>query len=278
MPFHKAQSVLKKILPERVFELLYRVATAEYYANQAVLDWIYYNIPRTDSEKRIMIDLIKTVLPHTMVGRGGLITTYKVVKDVERQDIEGCLVECGVARGGSAALMLLTSELFAPKNSARDARTAWLFDSFEGLPSSTTEDGFLRKPNHNNKSSWDLAEGYCLGALEEVEELLFKKLEFDTSKVFLIKGWFQDTLPEHKDKVGDIAVLRLDGDWYESTKCCLENLYDNVIEGGYVIVDDYALVGCRKAADEFLTSQGEHPEIIPDGRGGGWFKKKRQPR
>jgi len=152
--------------------------------------------------------------------------------------------------------------------------TTWLFDSFEGLPEPTAEDGILRKPQGKDKSSWDLAKGYCLGTQEEVEDLLFNEFGFNRDKVHLVKGWFQDTLPVYRDRVGDIAVLRIDGDWFESTRCCLENLYDNVVKGGYVIIDDYALVGCRKAMDEFFAGRGKDmPEVVLDSRGGGWFKK-----
>ena len=271
MPFAKTQSILKKVLPDRVFDGLYRVATTGYYAKQRMADWWFYHTPKRDRYEREAVDLIKEVLPYTMVGRYGLIATYKVVRDTEGQSIGGCLVECGVARGGSATLMLLTSAVY--RNFLSISREAWLFDSFAGLPEPTAEDGVLRKPQGKDKSSWDLAKGYCLGTQEEVEDLLFNKFGFDRDKVHLVKGWFQDTLPEYREQVGDIAVLRIDGDWFESTKCCLENLYDNVVEGGYVIIDDYGLVGCKKATDEFFSSRGENPEVVLDGRGGGWFKK-----
>lgn len=89
----------------------------------------------------------------------------------------------------------------------------------------------------------------------------------------MVKGMFQDTLPNYWNEIGDIAVLRLDGDWYESTKCCLEWLYDNVLDGGYVIIDDYNLVGCRKALDEFIASRNIKVDIIEDERGGCWFQR-----
>jgi len=210
------------------------------------------------------------ILPYTMVGRKGLVATYKIVELAETQLVKGNFVECGIARGGSVALMLLSSSIARRTLYRRDT---WLFDSFEGLPEPTAEDGVLRKPQGKDRSSWDLAKGYCLGTQEEVEDLLFNKFGFSRDKVHLVKGWFQDTLPQYRERVGDIAVLRIDGDWYESTKCCLENLYDNVVDGGYVILDDYALVGCRRAVDEFFVGK-EYPEMILDGRGGGWFKKK----
>jgi len=280
MPLARTQLALKKLLPDRIFEWLYQSATAGYYAKQGVADCVYYHTPRIDDDKWVAKELTSYVRPYTMVGRGGLIATHEVVKRVEEEELEGCLVECGVARGGCAALMLMTSWVArrlkaSPDSTVDDGTTkeAWLFDSFEGLPEPTTDDGALQKPQGKDKSSWDLAKGYCLGTQEEVENLLFNQFAFSRNKVHLVKGWFQDTLPEYRERVGDIAVLRIDGDWYESTKCCLENLYDNVVDGGYVILDDYALVGCRKAVDEFFAGRGmDTPAVVLDGRGGGWFR------
>ena len=65
-----------------------------------------------------------------------------------------------------------------------------------------------------------------------------------------VKGWFQDTVP--KNNHGPIAILRLDGDLYASTKICLEHLYKKVVPGGFIIIDDYGLAGCKKAVDEFM--------------------------
>ena len=88
--------------------------------------------------------------------------------------------------------------------------------------------------------------------------------------IVIKKGWFQDTLPRAKSEIGKVAILRLDGDWYESTKCCLDNLYENVSPGGYVIIDDYGYwEGCRQALDEFLHARKigiELREIDHDGR------------
>ena len=90
---------------------------------------------------------------------------------------------------------------------------------------------------------------------------LFEKLKIVNYRI--IKGWFQDTLPQNIDKIGNIAILRLDGDWYESTKVCLEYLYDNVVEGGYILVDDYNFwPGCKKAVDEFFDNRKIFPNII----------------
>jgi hypothetical protein len=267
MPFNKAQSILKKVLPGKVFDDVYNLACWGYNQYQKAIDVKYYYLPRKSIGETKKVTTLRVVLPYTMVGRRGLIATYDAIYDIETRGVKGCLVECGVAKGGCSALMALVSREFSGN------RVSWLFDSFEGLPACTIEDGNPKIPKTDNKSADKLSEGFCLGTLEEVESLMFSTLRFDRNRTFLVKGWFQDTLPEYKSKVGDIAILRLDGDWYESTKCCLENLYDLVVDGGYVIIDDYDLVGCRKALNEFLNKRGEKTDMLLDGRGGGWFKK-----
>jgi hypothetical protein len=155
-------------------------------------------------------------------------------------------------------------------------RKSWLFDSYEGLPEQTEEDGIQETVTKNpeDRGAAIVAKGYCLGTFEEVEYLLFTKMGFSRDNVFMVKGWFQDTLLPHKDRVGDIAVLRIDGDWYESTKCCLENLYDNVTPGGYIIIDDYkSVIGCQKATDEFIQSRNLNVNLVFDKRGGCYFVK-----
>jgi hypothetical protein len=94
--------------------------------------------------------------------------------------------------------------------------------------------------------------GGC-GSLEENRRLLEETIGYDPRYLHYHKGWFQETLPRDSSLIDCIAILRLDGDWYASTKICLEYLYDKVLPGGFVIVDDYGhYAGCRKAVDEFI--------------------------
>lgn len=92
----------------------------------------------------------------------------------------------------------------------------------------------------------------------EVFRLLTETLRYPASTTHICKGWFQDTVP--KAEVEQIAILRLDGDWYESTKVCLDNLYHRVVSGGFVIIDDYGTYeGCKLAVDEFLDALPAKP-------------------
>jgi hypothetical protein len=183
---------------------------------------------------------------------------------VEENGIEGAFVECGVARGGCSALMASVAARY------KRARKTWLFDSFEGLPLPTQKD-YDQAGRSTGQHVHPLQQRSCLGTLNEVEELLFSHFSLNKSDIFLVKGWFQDSLPQYKQRVGPISLLRIDGDWYESTKCCLENLYDNVVAGGHVIVDDYGTCyGCMRAVDDFLRDRGLHPQLRHDGRGGSY--------
>ena len=159
----------------------------------------------------------------------------RAVQHVVSKGIPGDVVECGSARGGSAALMGLTLKSLGAH------RNLWLFDTFEGLPPPSAAD-----PDH------DIAELYTgafRGGDDEVGAL-FERLGI-LEGTRMVKGLFQDTLPTAE--VGAVAVLHLDGEWYESVRVCLEQLYDRVSPGGVIQFDDYGhWEGARRAVDEFL--------------------------
>ncbi len=180
-----------------------------------------------------------------------LSNVYDLAWSVEREKASGAFVECGVWRGGCAAV------LAAVAAAAGSARHTWLFDSFEGMPEATPEDKERAKTLGHNRTGGKLVPvGTNVATVDEVRELLFDDLRLDERLITIAKGWFQNTLPKYKSQVGPISILRLDSDWYESTKVCLENLYDQVISWGYVIIDDYgSFPGCRQAVDEFLGNR-----------------------
>jgi hypothetical protein len=198
------------------------------------------------------------LIPYAQQNYASLSSLYDLTKLVERNKIPGAFVECGVWRGGAAALMALIAK------DARSGRKTWLFDSFEGQPEASTLDtGEAAKQLARGRLTGRLVSvGTNVASIDEVKALLFGKLGLAIEDVLIIKGWFQDTLPSSKDHIGPIALLRIDGDWYESTKVCLDNLYDNVSEGGYIIIDDYGwFPGCRAAVDEFLRARHLKPEL-----------------
>jgi hypothetical protein len=189
-----------------------------------------------------MIALLERVGPYTLVGAWGLLTLYRLCREADRARISGAFVECGVFRGGCAGVMAALAGRGDPP------RRTWLFDSFEGLPAPSEQDSANRLARP----------GAFAAPIDDVRRLLFDELGADPALVSIEKGWFDRTLPAARQSIGPIAVLRLDADLYESTRCCLENLYEQVAPGGFVLIDDYyGWPGCRIAVDEFLASRGE---------------------
>ncbi len=223
------------------------------------LRWILAAPPRDwfDREKRA---LFRAVRDHTMSSYRRLSNLYDLCRLAEAERLAGAFVECGAWKGGGTAVMA------AVARSSGGGRTTWAFDSFEGLPDPGAADGPAAR-------RWA---GKCAAALEDAERLLFERLRLDRGRVILRKGWFRETLPAARDEIGPIAVLRLDADWHDSTLTCLECLYDAVVPGGFVILDDYGYwPGFRRAVDEFLAGRGISVRIVPVDRSGSWFRKPR---
>lgn len=259
------RSVVPESIYQPVYDLLFRsykdLLRKSYFRHIA---WYWFSSNR---KALFRSKLVYSVMPYSLVGSDGLEATFDAAWELAKRRVPGDFVECGVAQGGCSALMATVGRLAVP------SKRMWLFDSFEGLPSPTADDY-----DQNRKSTGNhvrpLVRGSCLGTREQVDSLLFSCFRFDRNSTFLVKGWFQHTLPVHKERIGPIALLRIDGDWYESTKCCLDNLYDSVSPGGYVIVDDYGVCfGCQRAVHEFFVRKGIHPRLIPDSRGGVRFSK-----
>lgn len=185
--------------------------------------------------------LMRAVKPYTMLSYARLSKLADIATELERLPVAGSFVECGVWNGGSAAVMAHAAQ--GPH------RPVWLFDSWEGLPDAEALDvSFTGEPGEM---------GMARGSVEAVHEVLFERLRLPRDAIRFVHGWFQETLPDLRGAVGPIALLHMDCDWYESVKCCLEQLYDQVVAGGYVVVDDYGhWEGCRRAVDEFLTARG----------------------
>lgn len=260
--------VLDFLLPRFFYQTIYKLLYSLYKINLRFLYFLkfkWYSV-FGDDKKKLKVKLTYQLLPYTMGGSKALENAFDLIFSIEKKKLNGAIVECGVAEGGTSAMMAMTSRLYSTI-----IRDKWLFDSFVGLPEPTKEDYVGGKTGNFVRP---LPKGSCLGTIEQVSELMFDKLKFSRDEVFLVKGWFQKTLPITKSKIGKIAILRLDGDWYESTLIPLTNLFDQIVTGGYVIVDDYlTCYGSKKAVDEFLKDRGLKINLIQDGRGGVWFEK-----
>lgn len=213
--------------------------------------------------------LLQAVAPYTMVGPERLANVYEMAQRAEATGLDGAFVECGVWRGGCVAIMAQVAER------AGHGRKTWLFDSFEGLPEPDERDGAEAHQYAAGRMGGALKPiDQCVAPMTAVHELLFERLGLDPAPIEIVKGWFQDTLPEARARIGPIALLRLDGDWYESTRVCFEALYDQVVPGGIVIIDDYGhWEGCRKATDEFMAARGIQAPLIAIDYTGRYFIK-----
>lgn len=203
---------------------------------------------RTFLASRPIEPSLRRVRPYTMTSNEGLLALGRQVRAVLADGIPGDFVECGVWRGGAAFLM---ADLLRQAG-VRD-RKVWLFDSFEGLPPPQAIDGASAIAYATSPDDPRYLDN-CRAMLDEVRRGAEALGLADRTE--LVQGWFEDSLPKARERVGPIAILRIDADWYSSVRCCLESLYDQVSDGGYVIFDDYdTWDGCAIAAHEFLGTR-----------------------
>lgn len=196
-------------------------------------------------DTRTVIDTIDKLSRFTMVCRENLFELCRHVHAVIALGISGDFVECGAWRGGAGFLM---ADLL--RQSGVSDRKVWLFDSFEGLPPPQPIDG----PVANAWARATHSESYRDNGRVSLDEVKQNAAELGlTPYLEFVKGWFDETLPAERTRVGPIAMLRIDADWHASIRCCLDNLYDQVVNGGFILLDDYfAYDGCAIAVHEFL--------------------------
>ena len=199
------------------------------------------------------VETIRAVRPYTMTSELRLAALCDAVRHVVASGIEGDIVECGVWRGGS---MMAVARTLLQLGTAD--RQLWLFDTFEGM----TEPGDADISLHGESASAlmrssdreDPASVWCRATLPEVEAAL-RGTGYDPARMHFVQGRVEDTLPARAP--ARIALLRLDTDWYESTRHELAHLYPRLSVGGVLIVDDYGhWQGARRAVDEYLEQQG----------------------
>jgi hypothetical protein len=196
-------------------------------------------------ESRDLPAILQRIHPHTMVPREALIELARQVRTVIEQSIPGQLVECGAWRGGASFLM---AEIL--KHAGVTDRRVWLFDSFEGIQPPAAIDGPSASAWARDKSGPMYFDNLRVGVEDAQRNADTLGLSSHTR---LVKGWFDETLPATREQIGPIALLRIDADWHASVLRCLEQLYDQVAEGGLIVLDDYyTWDGCAVAIHEFL--------------------------
>jgi hypothetical protein len=196
--------------------------------------------------------------PYTMVSPQRLQNARVAAQTVLAENLPGDFVETGVWRGGVCIM------LKAVLTAAGARRRIFVCDSFEGLPE-IHEGADAPLKLHENPL---LAVG-----VEQVREN-FARFDLLDEDVTFVKGWFKDTMPDLRGQVDQIAILRMDGDYYTSTREVIDELYDKVTAGGFIIVDDYGTYQqCRDAIHDFWTERGLRPELIQvDGHAHYWRK------
>jgi hypothetical protein len=205
------------------------------------------------------VELCESVQPYTMTSPERLLSLSTLVKQVVSSGVQGAIVECGVWRGGSMMIVARTLMQLGVTD-----RELYLFDTFTGMSAPTELDvsAFGRKraarlldqaPRKAGRSVW------CMATQEDVAANL-ESTGYPSERIHLIPGRVEDTIPQNAPT--KIALLRLDTDWYESTRHELGHLYDRLGCGGALIIDDYGYwEGARRATDEFL-SQLPHPPVL----------------
>jgi O-methyltransferase len=182
-------------------------------------------------------------MAHTMIGFKRLSNLQFCVEDVIARGVPGDLIETGVWRGGACILMRAILKAHGVVD-----RQVWVADSFEGLPRPSAD-------KYPADAGVRLHTAKALAVSVEEVKANFKEYGLLDDQVRFLKGWFRDSLPAAPIK--RLAVLRLDGDMYESTMDALVNLYPRLAAGGYLIVDDYGAVpSCREAIEDFRREHG----------------------
>jgi len=194
-----------------------------------------------------------------MIGNRRLSNLRQITEYVIANNVPGDFIETGVWRGGACIMARAVMKAYGVTD-----RRVWVADSFCGLPAPNPK--YSADANDKHHSYSELAV-----SLEEVKSN-FSKYDLPDDQVAFLKGWFSETLP--KAEIQTLAVLRLDGDMYESTLDSLANLYDKLSYGGFVIVDDFGAVeGCRRAVTDFRKERGIEDRIQNiDGIGAFWRK------
>jgi O-methyltransferase len=191
--------------------------------------------------------------PYTLIHVERMYSLYKAVQYIVKKGVPGDFVECGVWKGGASMMMAKT----LLKLGVRD-RKLYLYDTFEGMTKPTPEDTALMSGAGDTMGIWERNQSgdhneWCYGPLEGVKKAM-EATGYPPENIIYVKGPVEETLP--KTLPGATAILRLDTDFYSSTKHEMEHLFPLLVKDGVLIVDDYGYwAGARKAVDEYLDAQ-----------------------
>ncbi len=195
--------------------------------------------------------LYESVKPWTLTGPERVIALRDAVRHIVRAKVDGAIAECGVWRGGS--MLVVVKTLLAEGVTDRDL---YLFDTFTEMPDPGEHDSDIFGQHMRDFIEAARANPKLANTPSSAVIALLTREGYPAERIHAVQGLVEETVPAQAPR--EIALLRLDTDWYESTKHELEHLYPRVSRGGIVIIDDYGhFVGAKRATDEYLESLGE---------------------
>lgn len=211
------------------------------------------------------IELYWTCRPYTMTPITRMYALYQAVRYLDLHDVPGAIVECGVWRGGSMMLAAMTLQQIGANH-----RDLMLFDTYEGQPAPTEHDVTFTGSRATDRWNEATTAGTldpeaipahlrALASLDEVRANL-QATGYPMDRVTFVQGLVEETIPEQAPH--DIALLRLDTDWYASTSHELRHLYPRVSDGGVVIIDDYGFWQGAKAATDAYFQEHRIPMLL----------------
>lgn len=224
---------------------------------KSLLHRIGYDIIRYDQYsdfpkdfKKEEVDLIKFVRPFTMTSNERIHSFIHSVNYIVGNKVPGAIVECGVWRGGSMMAALKT--LISLEDTSREV---YLYDTYEGMVEPTKQDtkinGTIAAEAFKQFKRVGIGSEWCLASLDDVKQAVYR-IGYPEEKIHFVKGKVEETLPGTIPE--NVAILRLDTDWYESTKHELIHLFPRLTNGGVLLLDDYgSWQGAQKAVDEYIT-------------------------
>jgi O-methyltransferase len=252
------------------FEFIKRIITDTVYNEEIRKN--FFNDGIIPNEEKI-IEIINTPIEHrrlegldwperahTMIGVKRLNNLHECLDYIRTNNIPGDFIETGVWRGGACIFMKYYNDVY------NMGRKIFVADSFNGLPMPDTEK--YPQDENDDHHTYD----YLKVSLDEVKNNFNLYRLLDDNVIFL-KGWFSETL-KNNENIGDISLLRFDGDMYGSTIDVLENLYHKLNRLGVLIVDDYCLPNCVKAVSDFRQKYNINNNLtFVDQCGVFWYKE-----
>jgi hypothetical protein len=195
-----------------------------------------------------VVDVIERVRPYTLTSHERIAALVEAVRYIIRANVPGAIIECGVWRGGSMMAVALTLNELGVND-----RDLYLFDTFTHTPPPGENDFMNGRPARDTYAEEAKHGRYKYLPLDAVKAAL-RSTGYPVDRLYFIPGLIEDTIPSSAP--AQIALCRLDTDWYESTHHELVHLWPRIAQGGVLLIDDYAeFIGCKKAVDEYLADQ-----------------------